>query len=229
MKIFITGGNGNLGKELIKIIPKKYEVLYPSSSECDITNFDVLRNNIVSFNPDFVLHLAGFVDIVGCEKNIDKAIDTNIIGTLNLVKSCLDLDCKVVYISSEYVFKGDRGNYTINDRLDPLNIYGKTKSAAEYTISILPNYQIIRAPFIKTKYPKVYTDQYCSRYFLEDVVNKIFYNIINNSNKIIHIANSRNTLYNHYIGKKLNPLPIKIPDNIKSITPKDTSLIDNSI
>jgi len=229
MKIFITGGSGNLGKELKKVIPNTYQIVSPTRVECDIENFQEIQNEILKSKPDIVLHLAGFVDIIGCEDNITKAIDTNVIGTINVVKSCLNLKCKLVYVSSEYVFKGDKGNYSINDKLNPINIYGKTKSASEHIISILPNYQIIRAPFIKTKYPKVYTNQYCSRYFIEDIAEKIFNNIINNKNNIVHIANDRKSLYNHYLDKNLNPLPIEIPDNMKNITPKDTSLINNSI
>ena len=229
MKIFITGGSGNLGKELIKIIPNNYQIISPTRSECDILDLSKLNKTIQYHNPDIVLHLAAFVDTVGCEQNINKAIDNNIIGTINIVKSCLGLKCKFVYVSSEYVFKGDKGNYTINDKQNPINVYGKTKSASEYIISILPNYQIIRAPFIKTQYPKVYTNQYCSRYFIKDIVKKIFDNIINNSDEIVHIANDRKSLYNHYLDKGLNPTPIKIPKNIETITPKDTSLINNSI
>ena len=87
----------------------------------------------------------------------------------------------------------------------------------------------MRAPFIKTKYPEVYTNQYCSRYFIEDVAVRIFNNIINNNDKIIHIANEKKSLYNHYLDKGLSPHPIEIPKNMEHITPKDTSLINNSI
>ena len=229
MKIFIIGGSGNLGVELIKIIPKMYQVISPTRDECDIENLDDIQNSIRDNSPDIVLHLAGFVDIVGCESNTNKAIDINILGTINIVKSCLNLQCKLVYISSEYVFKGDKGNYSVNDKLDPINVYGKTKAASEYIVSILPNYQIIRSPFIKTKYPEVYTDQFCSRYFIEDIASKIFNNIISNPDNMVHISNERKSLYDHYLDKNLNPIPIQIPSNIINITPRDTSLINNSI
>ena len=151
MKIFITGGSGNLGKELIKSIPSSYEIISPTRQECDLLDSNTINNLINHHKPNLVIHLAAFVDILGCELNISKAIDDNIIGTINLVKSCLELNCKFVYISSEYIFKGDQGNYKITDKPNPINIYGKTKAAAEYIVSILPNYQIIRAPFIKVK------------------------------------------------------------------------------
>ena len=229
MKIFITGGSGNLGKELKKVIPDTYQIVSPTKDDCDILELHEVESAITNCNPDIVLHLAAFVDTVGCEKDKIKAIDTNITGTINLVKSCLKIECKFIYVSSEYVFKGNKGNYSVKDKQNPINVYGKTKSASEYIVSILSNYQIIRAPFIKTKYPKVYTNQYCSRYFIEDAAQKIFDNIINNNDKIIHIANDKKSLYDHYLDKGLSPHPITIPKNMEQITPKDTSLINNSI
>jgi dTDP-4-dehydrorhamnose reductase len=229
MKIFVTGGSGNLGKELINVIPSNYEVISPTRQECDLLDSNVINKLINFHKPNLVIHLAAFVDTLGCELDINRAIDNNIIGTINIVRSCLKLDCKFVYVSSEYIFEGNKGNYTIDDKPNPINVYGKTKASAEYIVSILPNYQIIRAPFIKVKYPKVYTNQYCSRYFIEDVIERIFNNILNNPNKIVHIANARKSLYEHYQDKNLNPDPITIPNKLLHITPIDTSLIDNSI
>jgi dTDP-4-dehydrorhamnose reductase len=229
MKIFVTGGSGNLGKELINVIPSNYEVISPTRQECDLLDSNVINKLINFHKPNLVIHLAAFVDTLGCELDINRAIDNNIIGTINIVRSCLELNCKFVYVSSEYIFEGNKGNYTVDDRPNPINVYGKTKASAEYIVSILPNYQIIRAPFIKVKYPKVYTNQYCSSYFIEVVIKRIFDNILNNPNKIVHIANTRKSLYEHYLSKNLNPDPIPIPNELLHITPIDTSLIDNSI
>lgn len=228
-KIFITGGNGALGKKLVNYVSPNYEVLSPTSDECNILDLDKLTNTIKNFNPDIVIHLAAFVDTFGCEKDIEKAIDTNIIGTINIVKACLNINCKFIYLSSEYVFSGEKGNYTIDDKPDPINVYGKTKSSAEYIVSILPQYQIIRAPFIRTTYPKVFINQYCSRYFLDEVVEKIVYNILNNPKNLIHISSERMSLYELYLKKGLKVEPILIPQNQETIIPKDTSLINNSI
>ena len=229
MKVFITGGEGNLGKCLVKNFPKNYELRYPTKDECDILNSGDIFYELDAFKPDIIIHLAAFVDTLGCESNKIKAIDMNVLGTINLVKASSHLNCKFVYVSSEYVFKGDKGNYTINDRLNPTNVYGKTKASAEYITSILDNYQIIRAPFIKKQYDKVFTNQFCSRYFLEDVIDKIIDNIINNDSPIVHIANEKKSLYDLYISKGLNPEPIKIPKEMEKLIPKDTSLINNSI
>ncbi len=228
-KFFITGGSGALGKQLVDYISSNYEVLSPTSSECNILDLDNLTNIIKNFNPDVVIHLAAFVDTFRCEEEIEKALDINVIGTSNIVKTCLNLDCKFIYISSEYVFGGNKGNYTIDDKLDPINVYGKTKTAAEYIVSVLSNYQIIRAPFIRQIYPKVFTDQYCSRYFLDEVVEKIIKNIFNNPNKLIHISSERTSLYDLYVKNGIPAEPITMSEEQRITLPKDTSLIDNSI
>jgi len=228
-KVFITGGSGALGKVLVKHLSKSYDVCSPSSTKCDITNYAQLEKAINDFNPDTVIHLAAFVDTFGCEQDKSKAIDVNIGGTINLTKILLQTQCRLIYISSEYVFKGDKGNYSINDKLDPINVYGKTKASAEYVISILDSFKILRVPFIKELYPSVFTDQYCSRYFLDEVAPLIEFNILNNPNNLIHISPVRKSLYQTYVDKGYNPKPIITPLKYKKLIPRDTSLINNSI
>ena len=63
----------------------------------------------------------------------------------------------------------------------------------------------------------------------KDVIDKIIDNIINNDSSIVHIANEKKSLYEHYISKGLNPEPIEIPKEMENLIPKDTSLINNSI
>ncbi len=229
MKIFITGGSGHLGQKLVEHLSETHEVYAPNKNKCNILNSNDLKLIISLFHPDIVVHLAAFVDTFGCEKDIKKALDVNVLGTTNIVKACLEIECRFIYVSSEYVFGGNKGNYTINDRPDPINVYGKTKAASEYIISVLPNYQIIRAPFIKQVYPKVFSDQYCSRYFLDEVVEKISNNIFNNPSKLVHIASERMSLYELYLKKGIKADPMLMDEEQTKIIPHDTSLIDNSI
>ncbi|MBI4116593.1 sugar nucleotide-binding protein [Candidatus Pacearchaeota archaeon] len=230
-KIFITGGSGMLGKKLVEYLSSGNEVCAPTSRECNILDSNITMEKIKQFNPEIVIHLAAFVDTFGCELDIEKALDINVVGTINVVRACFGIPCKFVYFSSEYIFRGDRGNYTVEDRLDPINIYGKTKSASEYIVSILPNYQIIRAPFIKKTHPEAFVDQYQSRYFLDDTnfLEKIVNNILNNDNKIVHISSERMSLYELYKKKGIDVSPIRMTDEQLKIIPMDASLKDNSI
>ena len=228
-KFFITGGNGALGRVLVQHLSKSHTVYAPSSTECNILDLKQLTNTISKFSPHYIIHLAAFVDTFGCEQDVEKAIDVNIIGTINMVKASSLISSKFTYISSEYVFWGSKGNYTTKDKLDPINVYGKTKASSEYIVSILQNYQIIRVPFIKETYPKVFIDQYYSRYFLDEVAPQIEFNILNNQNNIVHISPERKSLYKTYVDKGFNPTPIKTPKSYRNIIPKDTSLINNSL
>jgi len=227
-KILILGGSGILGKQLIKYCNDHNFINYaPTHNECNILDINSIRNNIDKYLPDIIIHAAAFVDTLGCENEILKAIDTNIVGTINLVKNS-NVNIKFVYISSEYVFSGNRGMYSVNDRLDPINVYGKTKASSEYIVSILKNYQIIRVPFIKKIHNKVFNNQYCSRYFIEDVPEKIINNIFYNEEKIVHICRERKKLSDFYNEKNLSVEEIEIPTNLKDIIPKDTSLINTN-
>jgi len=229
MKIFVTGGSGILGTKLISYLKNTHEVYSPNRTECDVLDVQQITDNVIKLKPSIVIHLAAFVDTFGCEYDKNRALDINVCGTVNVVKACNKIGCKLVYISSEYVFSGEQGNYSVYDKLDPINIYGKTKAAAEYIASTADKYQIIRAPFIKKVHTEVFIDQYCTRYFLDDVVEKITNTILNNQSTLVQIAPQKDTLYNIYVKNGYKPKPIKMSNQQAKIIPKDTSLINESL
>jgi dTDP-4-dehydrorhamnose reductase len=226
-KVLITGGSGALGTQLLQQIPSSWEVYAPTRTVCDITDYKAVCNTIEEFKPNTIIHAAGYVDTFGCENDIKQALEINVIGTINLVKASLSLDCKFVYISSEYVFGGDNGMYSVKDRLDPKNAYGKTKAAAEYIVTTLPTYQIIRAPFVRKIYDKAFTDQYSSKNFLKEAAAKIITNIQHNKEPIVHIAADRLSLYELYTQYGYSVIPTTMSVDLTKILPKDTSLISN--
>ena len=115
-KILLTGGSGLLGKEIIKINP---EILVPNHEEFDITNYKQMLDYINSSPPEIIIHAGAFTSPPLIAQDPMKAINVNIIGTSNIVLICSTFNIKLIYISTDYVFKGNKGNYRENDELLP--------------------------------------------------------------------------------------------------------------
>ncbi len=228
-KVLITGGKGILGSEIIKQSPDSWEIYSPTRAECDITDFISVQKTFNQIKPDLIIHAAAYVDTFGCEVNREDAIDNNIIGTANLVKSALNHTCKFVYISSEYVFSGDKGDYSIQDKLDPKNVYGKTKASSEYIVSILPEYQIIRMPFVRKVHTKAFKNQYSTKHFLDVAVKELFNTMKNDPQKIVHICGEKMSIYDLYKAYGYKVIPTYMNKDHLKILPQDTSLINNQI
>ena len=149
MNILVTGGNGQLGKALKKILLKK------DSQFVDIDDFDIIDaektlTNILKFNPEIIIHTAAYTDVDGCEKNPELAFKVNELGTENICVVAKKVDAKVIYISTDFVFDGKKGSpYLESDQSKPLSTYGKSKLAGEKAVqSILNNYCIIRTSWL---------------------------------------------------------------------------------
>lgn len=143
VKMFVTGGSGLLGSNVIKIASEKFDV-YGSYHKnkisfrdcpCSLVKIDLADNKqlkiIKNFNPDLIIHCAAFVDVDGCEKDPERAYLQNVIATENVVKVTERIDSFLIHISTDSVFDGKKGNYSEDDKPNPINIYGKTKLEAE--------------------------------------------------------------------------------------------------
>lgn len=228
-KIFITGGNGVLAKQIFKYCQEnEIQCFAPNKEECNILDFEKLKNVIDGYNPTIIIHAAGIISVLNCEENKEEAINVNVKGTLNITQYCLNKKIKLIYISSDSVFSGNKGLYSIRDKLDPINVYGKTKAASEYIISVVENHQIIRAPFLRATHKKVFKNQLCSRYLLNQVADKIIKNILFNSEKIVHISTERRQLRDLYKEMGLEVELISIPKKLKKLLPKDASILNTS-
>ncbi|MCK4237006.1 MAG: sugar nucleotide-binding protein, partial [Candidatus Krumholzibacteria bacterium] len=87
-RIYVTGTKGMLGRALVPIFSKRYDIFPENLEERDIRNADLIIDEIRNCNPRFVLHLAAMTDVDGCEKNPDEAYSTNAIGTRNVALAC---------------------------------------------------------------------------------------------------------------------------------------------
>tara|TARA_E500000331_G_scaffold209300_1_gene200689 strand:+ start:152 stop:910 length:759 start_codon:yes stop_codon:yes gene_type:complete len=234
-KILLIGGSGNLGSSIKKsglfdnlYSPRKniLNILKPKSIQ------KILNKN--KFN--LVINCAAMAKIVECEKNPIKAVDTNVVGTYNLVKELMDYEkknkkkIKLIHMSSDAVYASQKGNYSETDQLKPYNVYGYTKLASEFFVRFLKKYIIIRTRFFmknKIKFKKSATDIFTSNIEVDDLVKKI--KMISSKNFVgtINIGLKRHSDYNAYKKYKLNLRPCKRKDIIKNLAvtlAKDSSM-----
>jgi dTDP-4-dehydrorhamnose reductase len=119
----------------------------------DITNADAVRNAISEVNPDAVIHCAAWtaVDLAEDDDKVEKVRAVNAGGTANIAAVCKDLNCKMMYISTDYVFNGQGTDPWQPDCKDykPLNVYGQTKLEGELAVSeTLDKYFIVRIAWV---------------------------------------------------------------------------------
>lgn len=135
-KVLVTGANGMLGQDLCPILEDEgYEVVETDIHNLDITNLDMVRNVLISEKPDYVIHCAAYTNVDKAEEDIETARQINSKGTENIAKVCAEIDSTLVYISTDYVFAGDKNEpYLCTDEEKPLNNYGLTKYEGEQAV-----------------------------------------------------------------------------------------------
>ncbi len=161
-KIMMSGGSGLFGSNLKKIEP---EIISPSHAELDVADSISLGSFLDKHKPDIFVHAAAYTSPPRCAADPMRALKSNIAGTCNAVEECQKRNIRLVYISTDYVFKGDRGNYSEEDELLPQNLYAWTKLGGECAVRTYNNSLIIRTSFCPDIFPyeKAFADQYTSR------------------------------------------------------------------
>ena len=193
MNILLTGGNGVLGKEISKKIPN---CVSPSRDELDITDRKTVFEFIKKNEFDTVIHTAALTNIRECEINKQKAWNTNIIGTQNLVDalSAHNSNAELIYLSTACVFHGDEKMYSEKSLPNPINYYSLTKLIGETIVKSLSNHLIIRTNFVGKKkwpYEKAFTDRFGTYLFAEDVAIGIKEMYESNQNGLIHLVGNK--------------------------------------
>jgi len=226
-KILVTGGSGRLGSELHKRLPN---ALYPSSKVFNVTHYGQMRSYILKYKPQLIVHAAAVVSPPSVERHPEPALETNIIGTAYLAKLCLEYGIKLVYISTDYVFKGDKGNYKEEDPLLPANRYAWSKLGGEAAVSMLPDFLIFRTSLGPKvfPYPQAFTDHFTSRESVDIIAKKIVKTIHAGVNGLMHIGHKKRSVYQYAkaLGGKQHINKISRKD-VDFPVPKDTSLNTN--
>ena len=151
MKVLVTGVNGQLGFDVCKELDRRnIENKGIDRESCDITDENAVSAYIKNYAPDVVIHCAAYTAVDRAEDEKEVCYNVNVKGTEYIAKACKEIDAKMVYISTDYVFEGAGDTaYEINDNAAPNNTYGLTKYQGEEAVKkILSKYFIIRISWV---------------------------------------------------------------------------------
>ena len=136
MKVLVTGVKGQLGFDVVnELLKRGHEAIGVDIEEMDITDEESVNRVIKAAAPDAVIHCAAYTAVDAAEDNVDICRKVNATGTGYIAKVCKDLDIKMMYISTDYVFNGQGTRpWEPDDVREPLNIYGQTKYEGELLV-----------------------------------------------------------------------------------------------
>lgn len=222
--ILITGGAGKLGSALANTMEG---VHIGTRQNFDFTDVEMMTSFLDSNSEiNTIVHCGAMVSPPKVNEHIDKAIKDNILGTALLSSLCFQRNIRLIYISTDYVFSGEKGNYNEQDELLPQNKYAWSKLGGECAVQMLQDFVIIRMSFGPDIFPykAAFIDQYTSRESASEIVKKIKAIVLSSFKGVIHIGGSRKSVYEYALSiGSTNIDQISIKDmNVKM--PRDTSL-----
>ncbi len=210
--VLVTGSTGQLGYDIINELNVRN---IPNKGLCrkdlDITNKIAIRRCLEKEKPECIIHCAGYTavdkaDSNECEKKI--CMQVNYEATKNIAEVCKEFDIKLLYVSTDYVFDGNKeGEYETDDYVNPISTYGKSKACGEKAIvDILDKYYIIRTSWLfglngknfvrtiqglaeKNEQINVISDQIGSPTYTKDLAECICDIISDNKYGIYHVTN----------------------------------------
>lgn len=227
-KILVTGGDGRFAK-ILKQQNKKLNLIFKSKKQLDVTKINSIEKSIKKNKPKIIIHCAALSRPMSLhDKDIQKSIDINIIGTCNLVKLCSKYKIKLVYFSTGYVYEGLKGNYSEEDPVKPFNNYGYSKLGGECAVSMYDNSLILRITMTEKPFlhKKAYTNLISNFMFHEDLVfilpkildQKGILNIGGKPQSIYNFAKKHNKKIKKAFAKKNNKLPLKQTMNLSKLS-----------
>ena len=151
MKVLVTGVKGQLGYDVMRELKKRgHEAVGVDIDEMDITDAGQVRQVLTKTAPEAVIHCSAFTAVDRAEDEVDLCRRVNAQGTKNIAEVCEELDCKLLYLSTDYIFSGDGERpWEPEDEPNPLNVYGQTKYEGEQEIKTRCNkYFIVRISWV---------------------------------------------------------------------------------
>jgi dTDP-4-dehydrorhamnose reductase len=149
VRILITGGRGQLGRELQQALSAE-TVLAQDLPELDVTDEAAVGRAVGQYGPQVVIHAAAHTDTAGCEADPELAMRVNGEGTRQVALACRQSDAAMLYVSTNEVFDGQKGEaYLESDEPNPINVYGRSKLAGErHVLAMLQHFYIVRTAWL---------------------------------------------------------------------------------
>lgn len=149
--ILVTGVNGQLGFDVVKELKRRnIECLGIDIKDLDITDSNATVEYISNLKPECVIHCAAYTAVDRAEDEVETCTKVNVYGTENIAKACKNVDAKIIYISTDYVFDGQGDEpFEVDGHIEPHSVYGKTKYEGELKVQeILDKYFIVRISWV---------------------------------------------------------------------------------
>ena len=149
MRVLIFGATGLLGKALVHEW-RDDEIIALGSKECDVRSAAAVQQAVRQHRPDWIVMAAAYTDVDGCESHPELAFDVNTKGALNVAEAARHAGCRLLFLSTDYVFDGEKTTpYEADDARSPRGVYAKSKADAEIGIlQVLPRACILRTSWV---------------------------------------------------------------------------------
>ena len=156
MKVAVIGGNGQLGRDVAAAFSAEgYSVTSLTHEDLEISSLESVRTSLGILRPEVVVNTAAFHNVDKCEAEPGLALAINGIGARNLAQVTEETGAKLLHVSTDYVFDGQKGApYVEEDMPAPLNVYGNTKLSGEFFVrSTNPRHFVVRTSAIYGENP----------------------------------------------------------------------------
>lgn len=236
MRILISGGSGEFSREIVLNARSDYKIFPIKKEEMDVSKKQEVDDAIKKYSPDVFIHAGALTRPMRLhEKKPAESVSSNIIGTSNVVISCIESMTKLVYISTDYVYPGVSGDYKESSPLLPVNKYGWSKLGGECAVMLYENSLILRMAM--TPYPfshkSALVDCQKSSIYIPDAA-KICLEVLGEKG-IINVGGNPQSIYD--FAKELYPetgkislsdiSDVKIAKNCTVNTSRLRSILDN--
>ncbi len=150
-RVLLFGGSGILGTEVLRVLQnEKINYVAPRSSDLDIRNMNLVSDFVQDFKPTWIINCAAWTNVDGAEESFEEACELNEVAVENIAIAAKSIDCKVVHISTDYVFDGESETpYKEDSLVNPINRYGESKLRGEKALmAVLAGTFVVRTSWL---------------------------------------------------------------------------------